>query len=357
MSFSSSSEEASTAAPVGPSRLKSTLLKLAFSVALLLVLFELACQLILWRAGRQWDALKREPGHYFRASANPTLVYELRPGFDYVIEGRRLHINQFGVRDDAEIVPSAPRRVAILGDSVVFGIEQSQDQTISALLQKQLDPSRQNIAVINVGVPGYSLREMPALLNDKDAIYHFSDVVYVMNPNDFSWRDCVYEGADNGVYRLYRRPALASPFLIRKAIYRYHKSQQLTTTNEVLDSVPWYQWMFAGNRDRALERVREMKRYADERHINFTMVLLPAGCAYKDGQYQLSAMYDQVDAFLKRSKIPALDPRQEFVGHVSEWVNGTDHLTLEGNRAMANYLAAHLSIAPATAPTTSTASQ
>ena len=56
---------------------KATLVKLAFSITLLLVLFELACQVFLWKMNRQWQQVKQEPGHYFQPSDDPVLVYEL----------------------------------------------------------------------------------------------------------------------------------------------------------------------------------------------------------------------------------------------------------------------------------------
>jgi hypothetical protein len=159
----------------------------------------------------------------------------------------------------------------------------------------------------------------------------------------------MYEGADNGMYRLYRRPVLASPFLVRKAIYRYQKSQALATKNEVLVSVPWYKWMFNGSRDRSFDVLRQMQKDCDDNGCKLTVLMLHAGCAYQNGKYELADMYDQIAAMLKQASIRALDPRDLFATRVKECIDCTDHLTFEGNRVLTQYLAQQLA-SPTTRP-------
>jgi hypothetical protein len=180
-------------------------------------------------------------------------------------------------------------------------------------------------------------------LKDKDKIYNVNEVLYLMNANDFSWRDTVYEGADSGLYRTYRRPVLASPLFIRKIIYRYQKSQSLTAKNEVLVSVPWYRWLYKGNRDRGFEKLRELKEYCDQKHIKLTVMFLPALCAYENGKFELTEEYDDVYAYLKQLGVATIDSREFFQPHAKEWQDGTDHLLLAGNQALAAELAARLS--------------
>jgi hypothetical protein len=328
---------------------KSTLLKLGFSIVLLIVLFELACQVMLWRMSKGWRAVRNDPRHCFDDSLDPILVYELKRNYENVAEGRRLKINQYGIRDDEDAIPTAPRKLAVLGDSVTFGSNHSQENTLPALLQQKLDPTRQQTRVLNFGVNGYGLREVVQFLKDKDKIYNVNEVLYVMNPNDFSWRDTIYEGADNNLYRTYRRPVLASPLFVGKAIYRYQKSQSFSTKNEVMVSVPWYRWMFNGSRDRGLEKLRELKEYCDAKQIKLMVLFLPAGCAYQGGKFELAGEYDDVYSYLKQLGVATIDTREFFAPHVKEWQDFTDHLTLEGNQALAAELAARLGVA-ATAP-------
>src|SRR3954467_2868312 len=111
---------APSASPPPPPRSpgKAVLAKLLFSIVLLVVLFELACQVFLWKMNRSWQAIKVDPAHYYQASDDPTLVYELKHNYTYSIDNRSVHINRYGVRDDDENVPAAPRRIMLLGDSV-----------------------------------------------------------------------------------------------------------------------------------------------------------------------------------------------------------------------------------------------
>jgi hypothetical protein len=67
---------------------KSTLFKLAFSVVLLIVLFELACQVLLWKMSKTWRAVRNDPRHCFDDSPDPILVYELKKNYDNTVEGR-----------------------------------------------------------------------------------------------------------------------------------------------------------------------------------------------------------------------------------------------------------------------------
>ena len=83
--------------------------------------------------------------------------------------------------------------------------------------------------------------------------------------------------------RLYHRPVLASPFLVGKAIYRFEKAQALTMKNEVMVSVPWYQWMYNGNRERGFDVLRQMKQYCDDNGCKLTVLVLPVDALIRTG--------------------------------------------------------------------------
>ena len=69
--------------------------------------------------------------------------------FTVVHEGRRLCINRYGLREDSDELAVDQRRVAILGDSVVFGVSHSQESTISAFVQQELDATGEQVKVLN----------------------------------------------------------------------------------------------------------------------------------------------------------------------------------------------------------------
>jgi hypothetical protein len=247
------------------------------------------------------------------------------------IEGLKLTINRWGIRDDSDDLAAGKRKIALVGDSVVFGDSHSQTDTIRSFLQRELDPSQDRLKILNFAVPGYGLAELSEWLKEKNAIYRMNEVIYLHDPNDFTRRNSVYEGADNGLYFMYRRPSLMSLWIFRKAIYRWNKGSLRGSAN-------WYQWMFDGNRERGLSGLREMAAYAKKKKIEFSVIFLPVGIAYEGNMYALSSMYDQIAASLKREGVSYLNPVNEFASYPDRYFGQTDHLTLDGNALMAKVM-------------------
>lgn len=313
--------------------IRRALSRAAILVAITAVFVEVGCQAYTAWLHREWEGMKTMPKHYYQASQNRRLAYELRRGYDVFHEERHLHINRHGYRDDSDSEAKGAERVAILGDSVVFGIDLSQDETLPARVQQKLDPTAQRVKVVNVGVPGYGLAEMPELLREADAVYGFSKVVYVLNPNDFSLRDSRFEGADNGIYRMYELPLLKTPWFVRKAIYRHEKAQ--------VDPTPhWYEWLYAGTRDENLAHLGAMAEYARKKGIAFSVLLLPvASCYVGQGparRFVLADEYREIGAYCAQRGIRCLDVSDTFPSSNPETFEETDHFVPAGARAMAD---------------------
>ena len=316
----------------------ATLLGLFFA----LIILEICCQIYTLYLDKQWEAIKANSGHYFKASRHDSLVYELASNFSMEKDNRRLWINRFGIREVENAIYDLPK-IAILGDSVVFGIGLSQEQTISSLLQEAINRTGASLKVLNFGVPGYGLDELVEYLKIKEKIYNVDQVIYILNPNDFARRNSIYEGADAGLYRMYYQPIFKSLWFLRKAIYRINKYNTLDDYHKLKASVKWYQWLFKGNKDAGYDHIKEMALYANEKGISFTVVLLPAGVAYnRNGSYGLSDMYESIGAFLKVNNINYIDPTDEFGSNVEKYFDPTDHLTFEGNVQMVEILRRYL---------------
>jgi lysophospholipase L1-like esterase len=297
-----------------------------------LLLLELGCRLYAVRIYRGFEAMRSDPRHYLRASPDPALAYELSPGsYQDAEAGRQLAINRFGLREESDEIPRVHPRIGVLGDSVVFGIGHSQERTIPKLLEARLRRSGGEAAVLNLGVGGYGLAELVAFLRAKDAIYDLDAVIYLLNPNDFARRESIYEGADNGLYRMYVRPTLMAPWFVRKAIYRYHKQGN--------SSVGWYEWLFAGSREIGFGQLAALQDYAGAQGIDLRVVLLPAGVAYRNGEYLLSRMHGEIGAFLASRGIPYRDAAEEFGREHERYFDATDHLVDAGNVLMADLMA------------------
>lgn len=300
-------------------------------VVVALVLLELACQAFYaFYVGKKLAAQQQDPLHYYQASEDPVLVYELKPGYSIQKDGRRIHINANGIRDD-EDQAHAPRRIAILGDSVPFGTGLSQEQTLPAALQRLAGDS---VKVLNFGTPGYGLEEISRFLEIHWPQYQPREVVYLLNLNDYSRRNTIYEGADNGLYRIYKKPFWKMPFLIRKAIYRMVKGGQMS-------SVAWYRWLYEGNKKEGLNEIEKMKKLADEKGFAFTVVLFPPAVAYDNG-FQLEAIAQDLRAELDSRGIPFFTPIDVFSENPSTLQDNTDHMTPQGCEKLAAWMWQHL---------------
>lgn len=96
--------------------------------------------------------------HRFKKSTNPILKYEPNPGF----QGSLYVINSHGFRDHEYALekPADTFRIAVLGDSVIWGHGVPLDQTFAKQLQRRLnDAFDRNFQVMNFGVSGYNTRK------------------------------------------------------------------------------------------------------------------------------------------------------------------------------------------------------
>lgn len=310
----------------------------AFSLLLAVCLLELVCQAYALVLFSGFEKQKRDPRFYYQRSTDKILAYELRPSYDVEVDGRKLHLNRFGLREDDDRLYEAQRRIAIVGDSVTFGIgvdNPPRELTVPGRLQSLIDPGGQTAKVINCGIPGYSLREFPEFMRTVVARYRPESIVFVLNPNDFALRDTLYEGADNGLYRMYVHPFFKTPWMVRKLIYRMHKGG-------IAPSVSWYLWTFNATRRQGFDRLQEMARIASGWHADFKVVVLPAGSAYTPQGYGLQPMRSQIEDFLAAQGIAFLSPVEEMHGKPAQYFDATDHLTTAGNQLLSDLIATRL---------------
>ncbi len=303
---------------------------LAVSLGLAELGFQLVARLVIFP---EWDRNMEEPNFFMTRSEDPVLAYELIPNLEVQKDGKRLHINRWGVRADTDDRFEGRRKLAILGDSVAMGAGHSQEGTIDRLLEDRLRAAGNDAVVLNFGVPGYATRELAAYLKRKNAIYQVDHVLYLLNPNDFARRDSVYEGADNGLYRAFVRPAWQTPWFLRKAVYRVVKRAP----------VRWYRWLFAGNESRGQDDIRSMAAFCAEQGAGFSVVLMPSGAAYGPDGYALAEIYQRLVSFLRHEGIPSLAPVQEFASDPKRYFDETDHFYDVGNERMAEVLDGFLS--------------
>jgi hypothetical protein len=296
---------------------------LVFGIILSFIVIEIAAQLYYFLVvKKQFDTVKNAPNFYLQKSENDVLAYELKPNLNTTNNGRVLITNGLSIREKSDFVEKNKRLIGLLGDSVVFGTDQDQDSTLSARLQSD------SIKVLNLGVPGYATHQVFEQFKLKHQKYQFDEVIYVLNPNDFTLRNTAYEGADNGVYRYFEVPVLKSVWFFRKLIYRIRKKGEVTFNTD------FYKWCFDGTKEEIFEEIKRMKAFADTQKVQFQIVVLPAGSAYQNSNYELTKMYSEIENYLKNNAILYISPINDYKIDTKSLIDYTDHLTPKGNVLM-----------------------
>lgn len=133
----------------------------ALGLALAFALLEGALGL----AGYSFD-VGRERTRVVRPSATPLRRYELIPGATGHAWLTPVAINSLGLRgpETTRAKPPGRRRLALLGDSVGFGLRLGADQTVGAQLQARLGDG---VEVLNYSVTGYDNLQQLAQLREQ----------------------------------------------------------------------------------------------------------------------------------------------------------------------------------------------
>ncbi|MEO1260462.1 MAG: hypothetical protein AAFZ15_16825 [Bacteroidota bacterium] len=304
------------------------LVAILFGVVFALVLLEIACQVLYqFLVVPSLTDQQNNKLHYYIPSDDPRLSYQMKPNYRITHEERRLAINKHGFRDDSDET-SFPATVALFGDSVPFGQGIDQSQMPSAELQQLTGDS---IKVVNFGTCGYGLEELEAYLETKYNVYQPNTIYYFLNLNDFSRRNSIYEGGDNGLYRIYKKPFFKLPFFIRKAMYRYVKEGKMS-------SVKWYTWMYEGNKDRLLPIIPRMAGFAKSNGSEFKVLLFPPAVGYENGTFLLQDIFDEISVYLKKENIDVIAPVEAFSKNTDQLQDNTDHFEPPGSKVIAQFI-------------------
>lgn len=162
-----------------PERLINMMI-LMITTGLCLIIFEISLRLI-YGYGYLDHPLMYRKFHQYDPEVGVVLSPN-RKGMFRTAEGDRLYyvsINSDGFRGD-EIVDRESPKIAVLGDSYIFGYGIDQKDVFSEILS-----SMTNLDVVNFGVSGTSIDQMYLLLKRYITTFTFSDVVIYISPNDF----------------------------------------------------------------------------------------------------------------------------------------------------------------------------
>lgn len=144
-------------------------------------------------------ALGAAPGYaaipfgQYATSADPEILWEPRPG----AEG----VNGTGLRGAEVAAQRTQPRVLVLGDSIAWGIELGDDETIPVRLEARLAEASHAVEVLNGGVSGYNTVQEARRLEVLAPRLELDHVVLLFCVNDVEPIDLLPEG----VYRFARR--------------------------------------------------------------------------------------------------------------------------------------------------------
>jgi lysophospholipase L1-like esterase len=187
--------------------LKRRLLYLALTVVVVLLLVESLARIIL---GSDYylseENISAQEAHLrennrklgvamLERHPDETVSFQLKPMSRVVYhhpetgEDQYYTINRHGLRgpDIQEIKPPKTRRIAILGDSFVFGVGADDARTVPRILEQALNSAtaaQERYEVINSGVPGYHAGQMKELLLRKTLAFDPDVVVLMVSIND-----------------------------------------------------------------------------------------------------------------------------------------------------------------------------
>lgn len=156
-----------------------------------------------------------DPNSIYQRSANPMLGHELKPDYRREFPRGLATANSHGFRDRerTRAKPAGTRRLIMLGDSVVEGVNYVADpDTPSRKLENVLTDAE----VLNFGISGYCTLAEVELLETRGLAFKPDDVIIMFTGNDFD--NVVPEHTMAG--GVAERPTWAKVLFVRSALYR-----------------------------------------------------------------------------------------------------------------------------------------
>ena len=242
-----------------------------------------ACEIVLRLTGLAPEAAVISVGR-FRLSANPELVYEPIPNFEFEGEVRYFYefrgiSNGLGFRDRDHDVTKPPGvyRILVLGDSIAMGLRTDDtDDIFPSALERSLRATGRNVEVLNFGVSGYNTQQEVAMLADRGLAFDPDLVVLQYCLNDRAH-------VDGGITQTLRRQesrsgivdrALTSPHLYRSAIYRFVRFRVFTASYERRHAERLRTAQALGQ-DTVSESFKRLRRIADDHDFDVLVVVFP----------------------------------------------------------------------------------
>lgn len=302
-------------------------------------------------------------GSAARFELDPDLIYRLRPANVVTWSSPEFtetsHVNARGLRG-AALAPKGPgtRRILAVGDSFTFGHGVQDDEAYPAVAERVLRARGRDVQVLNAGVPGYNTDQAYTWML-RDGLVLAPDVVLVgIHCSDVSdnYESSLYDVADGRLVRratdatrMYRLGAIVNlipravrasrTFDVLVASFDWHDAPSARPAVANLDA-----WSFTKIR---LE-VGDLAAHVP----GLAVVLMPCKKALTDGPDP----YGTLARDLRASGVPVLDAmgalRAATATPATLFFRVDPHLNADGNRALAEAVAAFVEEAGLLSPPT-----
>ena len=271
------------------------------------------------------------PVEHYRLSDDPDMGYELAPG---ARTSDGIAISQQGLRDREYLVskPEGTFRIAMIGDSVVFGFELAERDTMAKFLERLLSEATPRAGyryeVMNFGVTGYNSRQIAREVATRVLPFHPDLIVYVYCLNDpqrysFEFEQVLAKAHAEDRWGVRRLRTL----VLRSQLYRLSKSAIWSletghTVNQRSGSWDDPQWRAVDTDattayfsslyepspdwDRTKSDIKEIAALARQVGSKFVGVIVPLLKPYP-GQYPLAAVHRRVAVAFESAGAPTLD--------------------------------------------------
>jgi lysophospholipase L1-like esterase len=297
-------------------RVRELLLPTLISVALFLVLGELAIRVYLMRH-TFYDV---EMSRYARAlkidADNPLVGHVHRPSQELELMDVTVRINSAGFRDDEYPLEKGARwRIVFLGDSLTFGWGVEKEQSFEHWLERELD-ARRATEIINFAAGNYNTVQEVNLFLEKGLAYDPDQVVLFYFINDAE-----------PVPRRSRFPWLGN---VRVVTFYWSRIKALLARLDPQAGgfQTYYSALYAPDAEgwrRSRGALMELRDACRARDIALQVVLLPELHELVD--YPFAREHAQVATFLRSNGVPALDLAPAFANEkdpTSLWVAPDD---------------------------------
>jgi hypothetical protein len=299
----------------------------------------------------EWSQSSWQTLTYFWDQYHPTYGWTNVPGyrsdervpFDLSVNRQGLR----GERDHARRPAEGIRRIAVFGDSCVFGEEVDDDQTVPFYLERRL----QGVECLNFGVHGYGLGQMALRLEEEGFAFEPDHVIVVLLlPSDiirvplkFLSHNKPVFGLVDGSLTLSNVPvpeASRQPWLLRRSFVAGWMFGRPTETRDP-ESIREYVDVSRA----ILERIRKQ---CDSREIGLTVVTMIVAGTLQESRSDpgVISTIDYMREAVGSMDFDTLDLvsvlEQAFARHGMELLAPLGHWSGQGNRLIAEALARHL---------------